>query len=176
MFALGFLSIYLYNKNQVSSRIKSLQKERKELHKRIEQQNKELTDLAINLRRKRQFDEEFLKKVESVKNSNFSHKEQIKKLSIELKNQVGQGHTHEILQENIDQLNFRFSESLSQKHPSLTQNDKDLCGLIRLNFTNKEIANLKNISSQSARTAKYRLKQKLELDSEIDLTDYLQSI
>ncbi|MDX1445476.1 hypothetical protein [Lishizhenia sp.] len=176
IFCIGFLSIYFYNRNNISRRIKNLQKERKELHKRIERQNRELTDLAINLKRKRQFDEEFLKKVEFVKNSSFSHKEQITKLSNELKNQVGQGYTNELLQENINELNSKFNAVLSEKHPNLTNYDKELCGLIRLNFSNKEIANLKNISSQSARTAKYRLKQKLELDAEIDLIEYLQKL
>lgn len=176
VFALGFFSIYSYNRNNVSRRIKALQKERQELHRRIEKQNRELTDLAINLKRKRQFDEEFLKKVEYVKNSTFSHKEQIAKLSQELKNQVAQGTTHEILQENINELNSRFEEVLSEKHPNLTSYDKELCGLVRLNFTNKEIANLKNISTQSARTAKYRLKQKLELEAAEDLVDYLQKL
>lgn len=176
VFSLGFISIYMYNKNNISRRIKALQKERKELHKRIERQNRELTDLAINLKRKRQFDEEFLKKVEYVKNSTFSHREQIAKLSQELKNQVAQGTTHEILQENINELNSRFEEVLSEKHSNLTSYDKELCGLVRLNFTNKEIANLKNISTQSARTAKYRLKQKLELEANEDLVDYLQKL
>lgn len=176
VFALGFLSIYIYNKNNINQRIKNLQKERQELHKRIQRQNRELTDLAINLKRKRQFDQEFLKKVEYVKNSSFSHKEQITALSKELKNQVGQGNTHELLQENINELNSRFNAILVEKHPNLTNYDKELCGLIRLNFSNKEIANLKNISSQSARTAKYRLKQKLELEADQDLIEYLQNL
>lgn len=176
VFALGFLIIYIYNKNNVNKRIKALQKERHELHKRIERQNRELTDFAINLKRKRQFDEEFLKKVEYVKNSSFSHKEQIAKLSNELKNQVGQGYTHEILQENINELNSKFNAILTEKHENLISYDKELCGLIRLNFSNKEIANLKNISTQSARTAKYRLKQKLQLDAETDLVEYLQKL
>ena len=46
----------------------------------------------------------------------------------------------------------------------------------QLQLSNKEIATIKNISIQSARTARYRLKKKLKLDAETEVTDYLLTL
>ncbi len=66
-----------------------------------------------------------------------------------------------------------FFRKLKQKYPSLTPNDLRLCSYLRMNFTSKEIANLINVSVRAVEIGRYRLRRKLNLDHEINLTEFL---
>ncbi len=66
-----------------------------------------------------------------------------------------------------------FFSKLKRKYPALTPNDLRLCSYLRMNFTTKEIANLSNISTRAVEIARYRLRTKLNLSHDVNLTEYL---
>ncbi|MCZ8215247.1 MAG: hypothetical protein O9262_03365, partial [Cyclobacteriaceae bacterium] len=69
-----------------------------------------------------------------------------------------------------------FNETIESKFPNLSINEKRLIVLVRMNLTNKEVASLLNIEMSSVKMAKYRLKRKLNLDEDQDLTLFLQNL
>lgn len=66
-----------------------------------------------------------------------------------------------------------FFSKLKKKYPTLTPNDLRLCSYLRMNFTTKEIANLSNISTRAVEIARYRLRSKLNLSHDVNLTEFL---
>jgi len=66
-----------------------------------------------------------------------------------------------------------FYTKLKSKHPDLSTNDLKICSLIRLNLNVKEMASILGISPDSARTARYRLRKKLQLVPETGIFSYL---
>jgi len=66
-----------------------------------------------------------------------------------------------------------FFKQLLEKYPHLTPNDLRLCSYLRMNFTTKEIAKLLNISGRAVEISRYRLRRKLNIDHEINLTEFL---
>ncbi len=66
-----------------------------------------------------------------------------------------------------------FFRKLKEKYPNLTPNDLRLCSYLRMNFTTKEIANLINISSRAVEIGRYRLRRKMNLGHDINLTEFL---
>lgn len=66
-----------------------------------------------------------------------------------------------------------FFSKLKKKYPALTTNDLRLCSYLRMNFTTKEIANLSNISTRAVEIARYRLRTKLNLSHDVNLTEFL---
>ncbi len=66
-----------------------------------------------------------------------------------------------------------FFRKLKTKCPALTPNDLRLCSYLRMNFTTKEIANLSNISTRAVEIARYRLRTKLNLRHDVNLTEFL---
>jgi DNA-binding CsgD family transcriptional regulator len=68
-----------------------------------------------------------------------------------------------------------FYEKFNTQYPHLTQLEKRLAGLVRMNLTNSEIAGLLSIETKSVKMAKYRLKKKLELTDEQDIYQFLQT-
>ena len=69
-------------------------------------------------------------------------------------------------QEVFEQLHPEFYSKLKATYPELTRADLHLCALLRLNMTTKEIAGLQNITPKSANMKRYRLRQKMRLDSD----------
>ncbi|TVQ74787.1 MAG: hypothetical protein EA363_01275 [Balneolaceae bacterium] len=59
------------------------------------------------------------------------------------------------------------------KFPGCHCTELRLCALLRLNLSSKEIASLLGISPSSVKIARYRLRKKLQLNTEESLTGYL---
>ncbi|MFA6832987.1 MAG: LuxR C-terminal-related transcriptional regulator, partial [Bacteroidaceae bacterium] len=69
-----------------------------------------------------------------------------------------------------------FYEQLRKKYPELTNNEMRLCSLLRMNMNTKEIADRLRISPKSAEVSRYRLRKKMELDSKVNLSKFLQEM
>lgn len=66
-----------------------------------------------------------------------------------------------------------FLSNLRSKFPSLSHNDYKLCILYRMNTEHGKIASIMEISSESVRVMRHRLKKKLNMPSEVSLSDFL---
>ncbi len=68
-----------------------------------------------------------------------------------------------------------FFKELKEKNPNLTPHDLRLCSYLRMNFTTREIARLLNISTRGVEIGRYRLRRKLGLSHDENLTEFLMS-
>ena len=91
--------------------------------------------------------------------------------------------SHAAMEENWDDFKIHFEqvypgffERLSRKYPKLTAKDLRICSYIRLNFNTKEISALMNITPASAEISRVRLRKKLELTRETNLTSFINKI
>ena len=73
-------------------------------------------------------------------------------------------------------INKNFYTRLKQNYPEISTNDLKICALIKLNLSIKEMATILNISPDSVKTARYRLRKKLQLQTEENLTDFILTI
>lgn len=64
------------------------------------------------------------------------------------------------IEDFINNTQNMFVDRITYSYPNLTQEDIHIILLIRLHFTNKEIASLYNIQLSSLNTKRYRLKKK----------------
>ena len=74
---------------------------------------------------------------------------------------------------SFESLNKNFYTRLKQAYPEISPNDLKLCALIKMNLSIKEMAGILNISPDSVKTARYRLRKKLQLSTEENLTDFI---
>ncbi len=86
---------------------------------------------------------------------------------------------HTITNDETDKylLHFRkvypqFIEGLQKNHPSLTQNELKLCGYLKINLSNKEIANILHVQPESVRKSITRMRKKMGLRSNKEITSY----
>jgi DNA-binding CsgD family transcriptional regulator len=102
-------------------------------------------------------------------------KKEIRKLIHLLQDDAQLDSDWELFSYHFDQVHNDFFKRLREKYPGLTPKDHKLCAYLRLNLTTKEIAPLMNISVRGVEISRYRLRRKLGLDNEDNLTRFLMS-
>ena len=78
------------------------------------------------------------------------------------------------LNKELDRLNRNFIDKLKEKHPNLTTKDLRTCTYLRLGLSSKDISMLTNIEINSVIQNRYRLRTKLQLSKEQNLSEYLE--
>ena len=73
----------------------------------------------------------------------------------------------------FEEVHSGFFEQLKATFPELSNSDLRLCALLRLNMTMKEAAKILGISVDSVKTSRYRLRKKLNLETDDNLNDFI---
>ena len=76
----------------------------------------------------------------------------------------------------FDLIHKSFFRTLRERHPELSTNDLRICAYLRLNMSTKELAGIMGVTPKGAEAAKYRLRKKLGLSSNVSISDYLSLI
>jgi AraC family transcriptional regulator, chitin signaling transcriptional activator len=79
----------------------------------------------------------------------------------------------ESFEKNIFQSHEDFVNRLTKKYPNLTSKDIKLCIYLKMNLSSKEIAPLMNISYRGVELHRYRLRKKLTLNAEDNLSNFM---
>ena len=77
---------------------------------------------------------------------------------------------------NFDAAYGDFTKRLQQRHAGLTPTELRVCCYLIMGLNSKEMARVFNISHRSVEMTRYRLRKKLDLTRDVNLTDYLQGI
>lgn len=77
---------------------------------------------------------------------------------------------------HFESINKNFYSRIKQAYPDISPNELKICALIKLNLSIKEMAAILNISPDSVKTARYRLRKKLQLTTEDNLTDFILNL
>lgn len=146
---------------------------RKVLESTIQAKNNQLTQTIISVSRKAEFSEALVNQLSTLKGID---SKELNHLNLYIRNELQIDQNLLETEQSISELSQAFFVKLDMKFPRLSASDKKLCALIMLELTNKEIAIAKNITPQSVKIAKNRLRKKLNLDSGANLADFLRSI
>ncbi|MFD2598976.1 triple tyrosine motif-containing protein [Sphingobacterium corticis] len=77
---------------------------------------------------------------------------------------------------HFDELNDGFLQRLSALHPNLSRNDLKVCAYLRLHLSTKQIAQLQSISVRGVEVHRYRIRKKLQVETEVSLSTYLNKL
>jgi DNA-binding CsgD family transcriptional regulator len=81
----------------------------------------------------------------------------------------------EVFEKHFEGVHEEFLKRLKENYPGLSPRELKLCAYLRLNISSKEIATLMNISVRGVEISRYRLRKKLQLDHNTNLTDFILS-
>ncbi len=153
--------------------------EKQFLEKKIEWKNKNIVDTAIISARKTELILVITSKLKDLlKTTNMDKisiglSESISYLKDQLtidKNNLG-------LQDKVLENNEHFYDQLKEKFPTLSKSDLELCGLIKLDLSIKEIATIRNNTFETIKTARFRIRKKLNLNNaDVSTHDFLNSL
>ncbi len=103
-------------------------------------------------------------------------KQSLNSLTTQLKLQIETESKLSGLQEKIDAVNKNFDTNLQKQFPELTKGEREVCALLRLDLSIKEIMTIRNVSSDSVKSMRRRIRKKMNIPSEIELEKFIQEL
>lgn len=142
----------------------------------IKHKSSELGNATMNLMRKNEILQKIARRIAKIKEMTEGDNVIQKQLS-HLQSLIEENISHDddwsTFNRNFDIVYGNYTKRLHEVYPQLTQADIRLCCYIKMGLSSKEIAPLINISFKSVEMARYRLRKKINLPSEVSLTDFL---
>ncbi|MEL6925566.1 MAG: sigma factor-like helix-turn-helix DNA-binding protein, partial [Bacteroidota bacterium] len=161
---------------QAETELNLAQATNEQLKEQLEQKNRELTSYTLNFIRKNELMEELRSTISEIKKAaSGSISSKLSSLQRQVDSALNIDKDWEDFRLHFEQVHSGFFTRLKASYPELSGNDLKLCALIRLNLSSKEIATMLGISPDSVKTARYRLRKKLQLDREDNLLDFMTS-
>lgn len=78
-----------------------------------------------------------------------------------------------MFEQSFNEVHENFLHKLKQQFTDLTPADIQLCAYLKMNLQSKEIASLLNITVRGVEIRRYRLRKKLHLDHDTNLTEFI---
>lgn len=171
------LQLHMANKKLLETELQNKELKEKELEQELEFRDKELASRALNLIQKNEILEEVKEKLKTLdKNILVENHLQIQELVRNIQSSFRQDKEWEGFMEHFMKVNNGFFSQLNARFPDLTGNDLRLCSLIKLNLENKQMASILGISPESIKVSRHRLRKRLGLDSDQNLSAFLTSL
>jgi DNA-binding CsgD family transcriptional regulator len=151
---------------------KFIRLQNEKLQQEIEAKNRELAISTMGIIKKNRLLNKIKKELRQADNRDNQIGKVIKIIDTSLKS----NDDWEYFEKAFNDADKDFFKKVKENHPDLTSNDLRFCAYLRLNLSSKEIAPLLSISPKSVEVKRYRLRKKMELDSDTNLTAYILSI
>lgn len=168
------ISINIYNKQKGKLENLNLVKRNLELEQAV--LNNELVDFSLHISHRNDLLKEINSDLKTILHNPDNNEILIKDLIFKINNSKQSPDEFELIQSKIENIGYKFFNTIKNMMPKLSKNEIQLCTLLRINLSTKEIASLHNVSVNAVKMARYRLRKKLNIRSEIDLVDYLKEM
>ena len=146
----------------------------KELKQTIETINYELVSKTLLIDNKNQIFNSIRNVVNEAEfNSETSNNQHLNQLKSHLLRNNNIENDWEEFEIYFEQVHTNFFKNIHETYPNLKTNDLRLMAFILLQLNAKEISQILNISPDSVRKRKQRLREKLQLDGALSLVDHL---
>ncbi len=136
----------------------------------------ELNFQALNLARQNEFLLLIREKLSALQKYTSSNGKQLIFDLTERINTLTKEYSWENFEQKFLDLNPEFMNILGKKYPQLSPTERKLCCLLRMNLSSKEIAAIIFQEPSSVDVARYRIRQKLGLAKETNLTTFLMDL
>ncbi len=151
-----------------------------QLQYELRHKSHELASSTMNLIRKNEMLLEMMETISKASNDIKSNSDtnvvlsRLSKLERSIKENIGNDNHWKKFEENFDLVYENYLKRLGEMFPELNTSDKNLCAYLKMDLSSKDIAPLLNMSIRSVETNRYRLRKKLNLDRDVNLSEFLQ--
>jgi len=166
-----------YLRNALIDEKKIINLKNEKLKAEMIHRDKELANQTMDLIRKNKFllniKEELLKLKRP--NNDFALNDKISSLIVKIDKDLDHNKQWEIFESAFDEVHEDFLNRLKVTFPNLTPKELRLCAYLRLNISSKEIAPLMNISVRGVEICRYRVRKKLDIERDTNMTTFIMN-
>ena len=161
----------------IEKELESYRNEQEGLDKELKYRQNEMVTMAMNIIKKFEFVAQLKEDINKIKkeiNDNET-RQALNKVILKINQNLLYDRDRELFQMHLEDHNSNFMHRLNEAHQGLTDNEKRLAALLRMNLSSKEIASILNISPKSVEMNRYRLRKKLQIPPKQNLTDFIRN-
>jgi len=153
-----------------------------QLQYELRHKSQELASSTINLIRKNEILLEIIESLSKVSDDIKANNDsavvlsRLQKMERNIRQNIENDDNWKRFEENFDLVYENYLKRLGDLFPDLSVSDKKLCAYLKMDLSSKDIAALFNISVRSVEMSRYRLRQKMTLDRDVNLVEFLQKI
>ncbi|WP_316756743.1 triple tyrosine motif-containing protein [Pedobacter aquatilis] len=158
----------------------------KEIHKlqteklqaELASKNRELANSAMTLVYKNELLQKLSDDILKLKDENGKKlaDEQIRRIQKVINEGMNDERDWHLFENSFNEAHESFFKKLKAGHPDLVPNDLKLCAYLRMNMSSKEMSSLLNITLRGVEIRRYRLRKKLNVPHDKNLTEFLMEL
>ena len=186
----GVLLLYIINltvtrlTEHKAEKIAALQAEemqKAQMRREFEIKAEDLAASTMNLQRKNELLQkisgEVDKSIEGIKDGEDKHAQlrRLRSLTELIRSNIEHDGDWKKFENNFDLVYSDFLKRLGEEYPQLSITDKKICAYLKMDLSSKEIAPLLGMTVRSVEMTRYRLRRKLGLSREENLSAFLQN-
>lgn len=178
---IGLIGILVYNRQRLkikknSTELENTRLKEQKLVQDLEFKNRQLTTHTLHLVQKNETMKELKDKIGRIRRDNGNIGQGLQKLENLVDYSFNLDDDWEQFRLAFEEVHKGFFDYLKKCYPDLTPNELRLAALAKLNLSIKETATLMGITPNSVKTARYRLRKKLDIKTEENLAEFMMAI
>lgn len=140
--------------------------------------SRELANSAMNIVYKNELLQKISDEISLFRDSSGKRlsEEQLRKIQKVIDDGMSDERDWNLFESSFNETHENFFKKLKATHPDLVPNDLKLCAYLRMNMSSKEMASLLNISLRGVEIRRYRLRKKLNLEHDKNLSEFLMEL
>lgn len=146
--------------------------EKQKLKNEIEFKHRELLAKSLQMTQEKEWMNNLIKE---IKSNNHLHTES-KKIINTIEDRLSANKDWNEFEQWFTNIHSGFLSNLKAQYPDLIKREIELCILLKLEMSTKEIANLTHLSAESIEVYRSKIRRKLKLEKGANLTQFIQSI
>ncbi|MEW7280963.1 tetratricopeptide repeat protein [Aquimarina sp. 2201CG1-2-11] len=172
------LLIIVNNRRKLNrERFKKEQLEKELLDEQLKHTTYQTKQLIADNKMRLQFKQEFLLKLKKVKRyADAIDISDFQSLITDLSSQITTESKFDFVSDNIEQLDREFYQKLGALYPDLTKSEREICALMRMNLSLKEIMIIRNVTMGSIKASRHRIRKKMGLTREQELEQFISGL
>jgi DNA-binding CsgD family transcriptional regulator len=150
--------------------------EKKSHELEMKMKENDLNMLSASNMLKYQFSKNLIEELNELPKQDKELKIALNALINKLKSQVALEERVDMLHKDMLRVNAEFYDRMHTRFPDLSKTERELCAFIKLNLSNKDIAELRKTTLNTINVTRSRLRKKLGLTRDEELESFIQQI
>lgn len=163
-------------RKRIKDKEREFQQKQELQQQQLQFKHKELTSQMAHLSQKNGFIAEIAESLERVRTAPDTFGKEHRRIERLIKQQRSTDTDWEHFKQYFAEVHNDFEHKIREKASDITEKEIRLASFLRMNMTTKEIAAILNVLPETVLKSKYRLKKKLNLSQDQDLTNYITAI
>jgi len=148
------------------------------LQAELASKNRELANSAMTLVYKNELLQKLSDEITKLKDESGKKlsEDQTRKIQKVINDGMNDERDWNLFENSFNEAHESFFKKLKAQHPDLVPNDLKLCAYLRMNMSSKEMSSLLNITLRGVEIRRYRLRKKLGVPHDKNLTEFLMEL